>query len=292
MFEHLKKELSLESRNFFTNSTNLENEDFFDDFFKFNDKIGLPKHPFTGKPTNLIPYQSEFFKLVDEKKRQKFHITKSRQIGVTELILRVIAFHCFHKYKGGKVLIIAGTREKTAAKLMNRFKDLFKKIPHTVEDSKHVLSIRLTNGTEIEALPSNSDAVRGDTKIKAIFVDEAAHFDLKDDSVVLNAIQPIVFSNRSDLYLVSTPRGPRGFFYKIWKDGKDYKKLEYDYSCAVNHIYSKEEAEEELKRVDVDVDQEYRCKFTAGRNAIFTINESAEEDYVAENYDDLLRNDS
>ncbi len=28
------------------------------------------------------------------------------------------------------------------------------------------------NGTEIEGLPSNSEAIRGDTKIKAILIDE------------------------------------------------------------------------------------------------------------------------
>jgi len=246
MFERIKKELNLENRNYFTNSIDTENKDFFRDFLAFNDKIGLPKHPATGNATSLIPYQIDFFKLIDEKNRQKFHITKSRQIGVTELILRVIAFQCFNKYRGGKILIIAGTREKTAAKIMNRFKDLFRKIPQEVEDAKHVLRVKLTNGTEIEALPSNSDAIRGDTKIKAIFVDEAAHFDLTDDSVVMNAIHPIVFSNKADLFLVSTPRGPRGFFYEIWRDGKDYCKLEYDYTFAINHIYSKEEAEEGL----------------------------------------------
>jgi len=283
LFEKIRKELNIENHNYFGNSISNENQDYLDDFLSFNAKIGLPKHPHNGNSSSLIPYQMEIFNLLDEKKQNKFHITKSRQIGVTELILRMLAFHCFHKYKGGKILIIAGTREKTAAKIMNRFKDLFKKIPETVYDSKHVLRIRLTNGTEIEALPSNSDAVRGDTKIRAVFVDEAAHFDLKDDSVVLNAIHPIVFSNRSDLYLVSTPRGPRGFFYKIWEDGKDYCKLEYDYSYAVGYIYSKDEAEEELKRTDVDVDQEYRCKFTSERNSVFgsdfTITDNDPEEY-------------
>ena len=31
----------------------------------------------------------------------------------------------------------------------------------------------------------------------------------------MNAIEPIVLTNKSDLYLVSTPRGQRGFFYEI-----------------------------------------------------------------------------
>ncbi len=132
-----------------------------------------------------------------------------------------------------------------------------------------MLQLKLTNGTEIEALPSNSEAIRGDTKIKAIFVDEAAHFDLIDDSIFLDAVQPIVFTNKADIFLVSTPNGMRGFFYDLSRQDDDYHKLEYDYKMAINYIYSEKEIEEELKRIDIDVDQEYRCRFTSARNAIF-----------------------
>jgi len=268
MFEQLKKELNLEHRHYFTNLEHNYKEDFYSDFVKFNKKIGLPINPVTEKINPLMPYQIEFFKKI-LKKQQKFHINKSRQIGVTELILRVIAFHCFNKYKGGKILIIAGTREKTASKIMSRLKQLFSNIPWTVEDSKLVQQLKLTNGTVIEALPSNSDAIRGDTKIKAIFVDEAAHFNLSDDSVVLDALQPIVFTNKADLFLVSTPNGMNGFFYDLSRQENDYCKLEYDYKMAINCIYTEKGIEEELKRNDIDVDQEYRCKFTSPKNAIF-----------------------
>ena len=266
MFSQLKKELAI-SANHFVLADNGDSEKLFHDFIKFNNLIGMPRHPSTGKPTTLMPYQFKFFNLIDSQKQQKFHINKSRQIGVTELILRILAYQCFNKYKGGKILIITGTREKTASKLMSRLKQLFRNIPETLDDHKHVLKLRLKNGTEIEALPSNSDAIRGDTKIRAIFVDEAAHFDLIDDSSVLDAIQPIVFTNKSDLFLASTPNGPKGFFYHLLDSKNDYIKCKYDYSCAIGHIYSKEEIEVELKHNDIDVFQEYCCEFTRGRGA-------------------------
>ncbi len=266
MFNQLKKELQLDS-NHFGLTHNPKSEKAFHDFIEFNKLIGMPRHPVTGEPTELMQYQLEFFNLLDPKGQQKFHINKSRQIGVTELILRVLAYNCFNKYKGGKILIITGTREKTAAKIMSRLKQLFQNIPETINTQKHVLKIRLQNGTEIEALPSNSDAIRGDTKIDAIFVDEAAHFDLSDDSTILDAIQPIVFTNKADLYLVSTPNGPRGFFYHLVDSENDYIKCKYDYTCAIGYIYSKEEIETELKRKDIDVNQEYCCEFTRGRGA-------------------------
>jgi len=268
MFSQLKKELGLKQRNYFVETINKDFE-FYHNFKKFNEKIGLPHLPSTGKPNQLMPYQIEFFKLIDKSKPQKFHINKSRQIGVTELILRILAFHCFNKYRGGKILIIAGTRVNTAAKIMHRFKQLLSNIPEVVLESKQVLKLKLVNGTEIEALPSNSDAIRGDTKIKAVLVDEAAHFNLNDDSVVLDAIQPIIFTNKADLFLVSTPNGPKGFFYHLANEENDYHKLEFDYHHAVGYIYSEEEINEELKRKDIDVDQEYLCKFTVGRDSYF-----------------------
>ena len=43
--------------------------------------------------------------------------------------------------------------------------------------------------------------------------------------------------------------------------------------------------EEELKRRDIDVDQEYRCQFTSSRSSIFgVISDDSTEEYEAEEY--------
>jgi len=251
----------------------------------FSHLVGLPKHPATLQPMKFMPHQLDLTKQSMVKHQVKFHINKSRQIGLTEIVMRIVQYHCFHKYKGGKILIIAGTREKTTKTVMNRLKMLFDNIRSTVKDDKHDLHILLKNGTEIEGKPSNSEAIRGETKIKAIVVDEAGHFALIDDSVVLDAIEPILHTNKSDVFLVSTPRGQRGFFYELAKAENDYKKIQYDYTCAVGWIYSNKDMEEELKRTDIDVDQEYRCQFTSSRSSIFgVIKDEALEDFEVEEY--------
>lgn len=251
----------------------------------FSHRVGLPEHPATLQPMKFMPHQDDLVKQALSEKHMKFHVNKSRQIGLTEICLRIIQYQVFHKYEGGRVMIIAGTREKTTKKVMGRLKQLFKPIMGTLESNSNDLLIKLKNGSEIEGLPSNSEAIRGDTKIKAIFVDEAAHFGLVDDSVVLDAIEPIVMTNKSDLFLVSTPRGQRGFFYDINISENDYKKLHYDFNNAIGWIYTKEEMDEELKRTDIDVDQEYRCQFTSARNSIFgVINDESVDEYEAEEY--------
>lgn len=251
----------------------------------FTHIVGLPEHPATLHPMKFMPHQDDLVKQSLVKRQLKFHVNKSRQIGLTEICLRIIQYQCFHKYEGGRVMIIAGTREKTTKKVMGRLRQMFKPINHTLEGNTSDLLIKLKNGTEIEGLPSNSEAIRGDTKIKAILIDEAAHFGIVDDSVVLDAVQPIVMTNKSDLFLVSTPRSQRGFFYDIAMSENDFKKLQYDFTNAIGWIYSKEEMDKELQRTDIDVDQEYRCQYTSARNSIFgVIDDASTEDFEVEEY--------
>ena len=238
------------------------------DFLKFNDLIGLPKHPATFEPMALMDYQKRFFKDIDNTDYHKFHVNKSRQIGFTELILRILAFRCFNKYAGGNIIIIAGTRELTAKVITQRFKNLFYNISHEIINQTDI-SLELGNGTVITAYPSNSDSIRGLTKISAIFLDEAAHFNLIDDSKVMDSIQPIVDTNKSDLFMISTPNGPSGFFYDIQLTDNDFKKYSYDIHEAVGWLYTLEKANEMLENQTVDSDQEYMNKFTTGRDAIW-----------------------
>ncbi len=234
----------------------------------FTHLVGLPKSPSTYNPMPLMPYQTQFFKTVQNPRYHKFHVNKSRQMGMTELILRIIQYRGFSKYAGGKVIIIAGTREKTTKKLMQRLKELFRNIPNVIQKSDD-LSIKLYNGTTFEGLPARAEAILGDTKIKAIFMDEASKWYMTDDEPVMNAVKPIVDINKSDLFMISTPNGPKGFFYKIERDTNDFMKIKYDIYQAVGFLYSQEEAEEMLKDTSVDTDQEYLNQYTTGRNSIF-----------------------
>lgn len=262
-----------------------------DNYESFNKLIGLPKHPIHKKPIGLLPYQKEFHKKIPRQRQIKFHVNKARQIGFTELILRVLAFEAFHKYKEGQIFIIVGTRQAEANKLMYRFKLLFEKIPDKLLGWKPGMkainvgpkdSLTLKNGTLIQALPSTSSAIRGETNIKAIFIDEAAHFDLIDDSIVMDAIGPIVFTNQSDLFMISTPNGRRGFFYEISKNPEDYMPLMYRYEHTLGLIFSEEQWNKELARTDIDVQQEYMNQFTTTRRSYygdqFTTGEHEEED--------------
>ena len=103
---------------------------------------GLPRHPATKEEMIPTPYQLEFVEAVikavtnpgsmSEKDWKRlhhmFHILKGRQMGFTEIVLRVIFHFCFSRYAGSNVGIIAATNGKLANKDLRRFYRLFKNI--------------------------------------------------------------------------------------------------------------------------------------------------------------------
>jgi len=249
----------------------------------FTHKIGLPKHPDTLVPTPIAPYQLEFIDTISNTNHREFHVNKSRQIGFTEIMLRILQYRGFNKYKGKLNIIIAGTREKTTKHIFGRFVALYDNIPQEIERKEGNLGLRLRDGTEFIGLPASPEAITGLTKIGAIFVDEAAKFNLIDDQPVMNAVKPIVDINRSDLFLISTPKGRRGFFYNIDIEENSFLKLKYNIWHGVPWIYTKERAEEMLKDPTVDGEQEYLNQYTTSRSSIFG-SDYTEEEYEAEVY--------
>jgi hypothetical protein len=242
------------------------------DFVEFNRLIGLPRHPATAQPMELMPYQKEFAKEIRLDRDQWFIINKARQQGVSELMLRVLAFHAFHKYKGFRIMIVAGNTQKHANRLMRRLKELFTKIPTELETEKEEY-LKLRNGTEYYAFPSNPASYRGIEKVKAIFLDEAAHYDFVDDHIVYNALEPITLAGKPDLFMVSTPNGRRGFFYALYVDavaGKNnFRHIEWNYEKALGWLYTEEDIEKKRNDPTIHFDQEYNCKFTSTVNSIF-----------------------
>jgi len=253
--------------------------------------VGLPRHPATDEEMTLTPFQVDFvikiikataaptlkqykkkFKeALNEYKRlaHKFHINKGRQMGFTEIVLRLIQFFCFSRYAGRNVGIIAATTGKLAKKDLRRFARLFRNIPSTVKTWVKGTTMELVNHTIIEAFSASEEALTGDTKYACIFMDESAKWTLVDDTPVFNSVLPIVRTNGSDFFLVSTPKGPVKMFYEIHKNPEDFIKFEYFIEETIGNLYTQEQVDNMLSTSKEDPDQEYHGKFKAGRDSIF-----------------------
>jgi len=200
--------------------------------------VGLPKHPETLQPMPFVPYQLRFKRIVDKTRHNKIHANKARQMGFSEIVIRIFQERGFKKYKHKSIKYVVGTREKTTRKVMRRFKELYRRIPDVLENNSDGLYLELKDGTNFEGLPANPEAVTGDTKIAAVAMDEAPKWNLVDDQPVMNAYKPIIDTNKADLFLFGTPKGRRGFFYNIHKEDNDFLKLTYDIWETENYLYS------------------------------------------------------
>lgn len=243
-------------------------------FNDFNVRIGLPLHVRTQLPTPMAPPHLAYFDTISRMndRYHKFHLNKSRQSAWSETNLRILAYRGFTKYAGKQVRIIAGTRGALTRKLMDRLKGLFAKIPEVVEENSDSMYLELKNGTVYEGLPANPEASTGDTRIVAWLLDEAAKWDLVDDQPVMNSIMPLVRSNRADCFMISTPKGPRGFFYQIDMDphnNDEWFKVKTNIWAMEGYMYSKEEIEKMLADPSIDAAQEYLNQYTVGRGTIF-----------------------
>ena len=252
-------------------------------FLEFNQVIGLPKHPRNLEPMALSPYQMELYQITEARTNRKRITNKGRQMGFTEAFQRINAYGGFKWYAGKKIINIAGTREKTAKEIQMRVRSLFNNIENKIADNGTDLWFKLKNGTEYQALPSNPQAIRGLTKVAKVGVDEDAHFDMIDDTPIIDAIMPLVDTNFADLDLYSTPNGPRGHFYQIYTGDNDFLKLEYPIWRAEGSLYTREEIMAMLANKTIDVDQEFLCQFTTGRNNIFSTFK-ASSSFEAETY--------
>lgn len=247
--------------------------------------IGLPRHSTTNEEMELTPYQVDFAnkvihgrekfgdKTTQLKKSFKMHIKKGRQMGFTEIVLRLILHFSFSRYAGANVAIIAATNGALANEDLRRLAVLYKSIPSVVEQWIKNRVLRIVNGCIIEAFSASEEAMTGRTNYKCVLMDESAKWKLVKDTPVFSSIIPIVDTNGADLYLVSTPKGPVKEFYDIdmTHDENDFTFFVYDIWQAKDNLYSEEKIRDLLNSSTGDPDQEYLCIYTSGEDSIFGV---------------------
>lgn len=249
------------------------------DFAKFNEIIGLPRHPATLDPSPLLPHQLEIRDAV--RKYHRLIVNKSRKIGSTETHLRIIAEGCYNEYMNHNGIIIFGNRQNEANKKLEEFENLFHSTWTDLDGkkwrygdlvmNKKSNKMELYSGVTIETYPAEPTALRGPANVKFVLFSEAAHINRLSDSKVYTAAHPLVANDDSaDFMMESTPNGKRGFFYNLFSSQNEYWKLQYPYTVALDHLFSKDFIDSEKNNPEIDFEQEYCCKFTTSSGSVFT----------------------
>lgn len=235
---------------------------------EFNTQIGLPAHPRMGGPSPLIQYQLDLISYPGP----DLLVVKSNKIGVTEAIIRDMIMKGVVGDCRGFQLMMTAQDMRLAAENMRRLQDMFLMSPalSPLVRSKTRETLELKDGTKYFVMPRTAEAKRGWPRVKYAFLDEAAHNGYLDDEKILSATTSRLANTGGYLRTVSTPKGQRGFFYRMAMAGLSGKArtkvVTLPYTVAIGNLIADEFIEAEKLRLGSLFEQEYECRFLSNEN--------------------------
>jgi len=171
------------------------------------------QHPTRGRILfNLYPFQEKVLHLFRD--HDNIITLKSRQLGISTLAAAYsLWLMLFHKDKN--VLALA-TTQATARNLVTKVIFMYDELPKwlrlpSVEKNK--LSLRLKNGSKVQAKSSSPDAARSEA-VSLLLMDEAAFIDNVEET--FTAAQQTLATGGQCMAL-STPNGIGNWFHQTWE---------------------------------------------------------------------------
>jgi len=169
-------------------------------------------------------------------------------------------------YCPGEPILLLSPTLRQSGLLFAKVKWVLKRLGTDFAQSEtdNALSVCLSNGSEIYALPGKPDTVRGFSGVRLAIVDEAAFI----TEGLMAAISPMLAVSGGRLIMLSTPFGKRGFFYEEWEHGGAAWQRFKVKSTECPRIPAAYLAEERRK-LGIFFDQEFNCEFLDRTNALF-----------------------
>ena len=178
----------------------------------FMKKYCYIQHPTRGRIIfNLYPFQGKVLNLWKENPYSM--VLKSRQLGISTLAAGYSLWLMIF-YKDKNILCLSKTQE-TARNMVTKVKFMYDNLPSwlkVVSEENNKLSLRLTNGSQIKAKSSNSDAARSEA-VSLLIIDEAAFIENVEETWA-SAQQTLATGGGA--IVLSTPYGTGNWFHQTW----------------------------------------------------------------------------
>ena len=242
----------------------------------WNHLIGLPEKDRIKH--NLYIYEYNLFKelmkdkpkaiddIVTRQQHKHLAIIKATGLGITEFVLRWIAWMCIKddNLKGQRVCIVTGPNIALAITLIKRLKELFMN-----PESEHQLlfdtkeTMLVINGCLIQAFPSHHlDAMRGLTNVAIVFQDEASFFEINQANDAIDVSHRYIAKSDPYLIVVSTPNKPGDMLHTISEQPEEkciYHRIYLPYTVGIGNIFSEKDIE--IVKRSTSFEREYNLKF-------------------------------
>jgi len=188
----------------------------------------------------------------------------SRQWGKSTVVSAKAVHRAFTEPKC--LVLVASPSERQTGEFMRKTEEFLEALKLAIRgDGYNSLSFLLPNGSRIVGLPGKEASVRGFSAVSLLLIDEA--------SVVLDemykSLRPMLAVKDGDLWMMSTPRGTRGFFWDTWVNGGP--QWERIMAPVTECPRIKSTFLEDERRVigDAWFRQEYLCEFIDDRTGWF-----------------------
>lgn len=169
----------------------------------------------------------------------------ARQAGKSTIVAAKTMHRAKHNANFLSLIICPSQdQSKELVKKIDQFINLDRALPELIRDS--TFEKEFANGSRIVALPGSERSVRSYSGPGMIIIDEAAR--VLDETYM--ALRPMMTGADTELVLMSTPAGKRGFFFREWDQGTGWTKIE------VNVAFRYREG----KLVDGPPEAEYRAQ--------------------------------
>lgn len=171
------------------------------------------QHPTRGRILfGLYPFQERVLHLFRD--NNNIIVLKSRQLGISTLAAGYsLWLMLFHKDKN---ILALATTQATARNLVSKVIFMYDQLPAWLRlkyVEKNKLSMRLINGSKVQAKSSNTDAARSEA-VSLLLIDEAAFIDNIEETYT--AAQQTLATGGQCMAL-STPNGIGNWFHKTWE---------------------------------------------------------------------------
>lgn len=209
--------------------------------------------------------------LNDKSKRKAICI--ARQTGKSTLSV-IAAFHQAYFNDSYTVVVVSATKPQ-ALELIRKLKTIlrtgrfttWKEIMPKGKESGSEIIIKNQNGkteSRIISVPA-TDSARGYTA-NMVIVDEAAFIE-NGDYIFNQVIEPMTQYTKGQIFLLSTPNGKIGFFWKCF-NSEAWSTYQFGWEVCPNN--TKEEMVEKRKMMtSMEFSAEYEAKFLTSQSAYF-----------------------
>jgi hypothetical protein len=128
-----------------------------------------------------------------------------------------------------------------------------------------VLSLELGNGSEVISVPASPDSIRGYSP-SMLLVDEAARV----PDTCFDALRPMRSAHPCKLFLLSTPAGRRGAFWRAWEGSEEWVRSRVTAEACMRVSKAFLERERLAMTSEAVFRQEYLCEFISLQGGVFS----------------------